>query len=801
MRFSAGDVVYVRGASWVIDEATPQEDCTLLNLSAEGPVGTRRSCRLLLPFDRPVPSARVVRIAAMKPRRWMRHLHSKLGDLCTHGHLREAAQASIDILPFQLEPSLALIDGTASRFLLADEVGLGKTVQAGLMVAELRRRGWCERALILVPSGLRRQWADELKRRFDMPSVIVDAEVLSSLTHSLPRDVNPWSVEPVIITSIDFIKQPEVLNGVRGQLWDILIVDEAHHAASASLRREAVTMLAARSRNVVLLTATPHAGDPEAYRALCNLGRLEPEESILLFRRTRQQAGLPRSRRVHLLPVRLTADAIEMHRLLESYVARVWRIAQSTGSRELQLTAIVLSKRAFSSAQSLAASVERRLGAISGILPQPVQPSFLFDPDDAPDDEAPHSATPAFDRIDEEETILRTLLAAATRAKAGERKFLVLGRLLRRVHEPVIVFTEYRDTLKALERQFEAMRKVTTIHGGQTSEERRDAIHRFTSGSSDLLLATDAGAEGLNLHGRCRLVVNLELPWNPVRLEQRIGRVDRIGQPRTVHAINLYADRTAESTVLASLLRRLDCINASEIEVAASIISSAPLPGRSNQVSESCAQTSDLSSRALTEAARMATARIQGHQPARLADGIVPVTLVRLRDLRVADRITTHGHAVYFVRLRLANGAGRLVENTLLPVEVRGVGCHALAQGLRRRDVRAGAEQMLRQHEPAVIGFASRLGQERAAAIERETAESVRRTIRRERHISEIAAAELAPIQPGLFDNRTLRRQFSEEQQHRRIVGECAGRAALVEAGATTVLAHEPQIEMVLIPC
>ena len=730
----------------------------------------------------------------------MRHLQARLGELCAHGHLREAAEASIDLLPFQLEPALALIDGYASRFLLADEVGLGKTVQAGLMMAELQRRGWCERALILVPSGLRRQWADELKRRFEMPSVVVDAEVLSTLTHSLPRDINPWSIEPVVITSIDFVKQPEVLQGMLGQLWDIVVVDEAHHAASASLRHEAVKALAARSRHVVLLTATPHAGDPEAYRALCNLGKLEPEESILLFRRTRQQAGLPRARRVHLLPIRLTPDAMEMHRLLESYVTRVWRIAQATGRRDLQLTAIVLSKRAFSSAHSLAASIERRLGAISGALRTPAQPSFLFDPDDAPDDEAPHSDAPAFERVGEEEAVLRALLIAATRAKAGERKVRALGKLLRRVREPIIVFTEYRDTLEALEREFQAMRKVQTIHGGQTPQERRDAVHSFTSGSSDLLLATDAGAEGLNLHGRCRLVINLELPWNPVRLEQRIGRVDRIGQSRTVHAVNLYADCTAESTVLASVLRRLDCMHASEIEVAASVISSAPLPVRTDEIPESCTQTIDLRARAREETARVATARIRGCEPARLADAIVPVTFVRSRDLRVADRSAPC--VVCFVRLRIANCAGRLVENAIVPLAFWGRGRpEAARRHLRRRDVRALAEQMLRQHERAVIGFASRLGRERAAVIDRETAESVKRVVRRERRILEIAARVPVPVQPGLFDNRALRRQIVEGQQHRNIVGECAGRAALVEAGATTFLAHEPQIELVLITC
>src|SRR5688500_20088011 len=129
----------------------------------------------------------------------MRHLHAQVAELRTFRELRAPQHATIDILPFQLEPSLALGRGHASRFLLADEVGLGKTIQAGLMLAELRVRGWCEHALIVVPAGLRQQWADELRRRFRIRAVVMDAASLASLTDSLPFDVKPWAVEPVKI--------------------------------------------------------------------------------------------------------------------------------------------------------------------------------------------------------------------------------------------------------------------------------------------------------------------------------------------------------------------------------------------------------------------------------------------------------------------------------------------------------------------------------------------------------------------------------------------------------------------------
>ena len=297
----------------------PRRRCSICcSADARGP---QRFCRLLTPFDTPVPTRRSPRIGAVTRRRWMHHLHAQVSELRAFGELRGAQRAAIDILPFQLEPALALVRGHGSRFLLADEVGLGKTIQAGLMLSELLQRGWCDRALIVTPPGLRQQWADELLHRFSIDATVIDAASLAARACSLPCDVNPWAVEPVAIASIDFIKQPEVLRGLASQSWDALIVDEAHQATVASLRYDAVSELARRARHVVLLTATPHAGDERSYRALCAIGSLTGDDPMLRFRRTRELMGLPRSRRVHLLAVKAAPAGVEMYRLLEDYLA------------------------------------------------------------------------------------------------------------------------------------------------------------------------------------------------------------------------------------------------------------------------------------------------------------------------------------------------------------------------------------------------------------------------------------------------------------------------------------------------
>jgi SNF2 family DNA or RNA helicase len=282
--------------------------------------------------------------------------------------------------------------------------------------------------------------------------------------------------------------------------------------------------------------------------------------------------GGGRPRRVHLLPVRLSESEMTMHQLLSGYAKRVWQTGQSRNEADLQLVAIVLMKRALSSAASLACSVRRRLAALASRPSPAAQFGLPFDADDDdPSDVAPTCEAPAFDRPEDERSVLEGILSAADDAATDERKIAALLRLLRRTNEPAIVFTEYRDTLMSLHAAAGHARRAVLLHGGLNRHERRVAVETFTTGAADLLLATDAGSEGLNLQSNCRLVINLELPWNPVRLEQRIGRVDRIGQMRTVHAIHLFAARTAESRVLAKLVQRVERIR-TEADIALEVI-------------------------------------------------------------------------------------------------------------------------------------------------------------------------------------------------------------------------------------
>jgi superfamily II DNA or RNA helicase len=554
----SGDMVRLRGRRWRVRETRTFADCRLLSLS-EGS-GERRV--FIQPFDRAQLLARRRKIKSVTWRKWLRALQAMIADSSPVGGLRAAARMKIALFPYQLAPALELGRGRC-RFLLADEVGLGKTIQAGLMLAELLDRGEAENVLILTPAGLRHQWAEELSRRFGIQVEVLDLARIRTLSASLPAGVNPWLVPSIRIVSFDFVKQPEVLRAVDSITWDLLIVDEAHKVATTCERGMACRELALNARKMLLLTATPHGGDEAAFDSLCGIGSHGKDDGIVIFRRTRADVGFETTRHVRMQFVRPSADEAEMYRLLRSYCRRVWREA-GREDRAVRLAMIVLAKRALSSAGSLARSVERRLRLLreagSGAVWQPLLP--IYGPE--ADEEPSHGLeAPGLGDLEEECALLERLLLSARRASAAESKLRVIARLISRLNEPVIIFTEYRDTLLNIAASLPTDRGAVLLHGGLDVAVRREAEYAFCSGKADVLIATDAAGEGLNLHSRCRLVVNMELPWNPVRLEQRAGRVDRIGQSRRVHVINLVSSGTAEARILARLIERLRIARAS----------------------------------------------------------------------------------------------------------------------------------------------------------------------------------------------------------------------------------------------
>jgi hypothetical protein len=245
-----------------------------------------------------------------------------------------------------------------------------------------------------------------------------------------------------------------------------------------------------------------------------------------------------------------------MHEQLDLYAARVCSELGRAPDAPARVAMTLLRKRAWSSPFALLRSLEHRAGGLESRV-EDVQPLLPLSPHDRDDEMPDVLLTPGLSRAPTERRWLALLASLASRAALEWRKLCVLRRLLARIGEPVLVFTEYRDTLAWLSSHLDPAVAPDVLHGGLSEREREDAVERFCRGGTRVLLATDAAGLGLNLHARCRVVVNVELPWNAARLEQRSGRVDRFGQTRRVHVRQLVGAATGEEALLERLGRRV----------------------------------------------------------------------------------------------------------------------------------------------------------------------------------------------------------------------------------------------------
>src|SRR5688572_22470803 len=312
-----GEIVRIRDEQWSVCHHVRHSETAIVDVRGCSRTNRGLRARFLLPFEplQQLPALADTRIVSA--RRW-RHLarQALASAVPACDSLRTLASARIDILPFQLEPALAVARGVAARILLADEVGLGKTVQAGLIISETLRRSADARVLVVCPAALRPQWAHELDRRFGLPATVLDSAALARPRAWPLSGGSPWSAHPLIVTSADYVKRPEVLRALEDLVWDVVVVDEAHGLAGRSDRHAAACLLGERARTLVMLTATPHSGDDDAFRRLCSIGDIYRRFPLAVFRRTRQDVGLASSRRTRWLEVTLSPAELDMHSAL-----------------------------------------------------------------------------------------------------------------------------------------------------------------------------------------------------------------------------------------------------------------------------------------------------------------------------------------------------------------------------------------------------------------------------------------------------------------------------------------------------
>lgn len=664
-----------------------------------------------------------------------------------------AIDAPIEVLPHQLLPALAVATGRATRVLLADPVGMGKTIEAGLVVRELHARGAASRVLILTPAALRDQWRDEWQARLAIGASVVDRGVFEACRRSMPPGIAVFRPPGCHVMSLDLARQPDVLASVTGVIWDVLVVDEAHLAAGDTARAAATAEIAARARVVLLLTATPHCGDPDAFRRLCSLGRLEGEPPIALIRSSSGTANRPAVRREIAVPPTAT------ERVARQRLTACLRMLDDEGSPAARLVAVVLRKRALSSMAALASSLRHRLEWLDRRPGTIDQPRLPFNDGELDDDDAAHPAvlreTPQCGLG--ERAALARALEAATKAIQDSGKLQVLSRLLRRTHDRAIVFTEYRDTLHAVAAALASTTTVASLHGGLDRQARAAVLRRFADGEIRVLLATDVAAEGLNLQHACRLVIHFELPWSPARLVQRDGRVDRFGQSRRVHVWRLIGDRSHEARVLTALSGRVARMAAAGLDVAGL---GAPSHGEAPWTD--CTRV-DLDDADAAEAARAVllvrrmialSARSRGgrtrtgvpwrrlrHRPEAIGRGVVVGLLVQrsgvgsrptVRFVHVALRQWPHGHPSGWLPAVVMAATGRLSAPDL-----------ALSGALGVRESRLAVRADLDQRRHRQRWQASLFGQ-RAASIVAARREASAAAL--DEHRRRLAELDLAPM-------------------------------------------------------
>ncbi len=513
----------------------------------------------------------------------------------------------VDPLPHQIEAVYGhLLRMPRIRFLLAHDPGAGKTIMAGLLIKELKMRGAIRRILVVAPGPLREQWRWELQDKFDESFEIVERH------HVRLEGRMAWNKDQ-IITSMDFAKRDDVLKSLRDIAYDLVVVDEAHklsayHSGKSTTKTQRYRLgevLSDAGRHLLFLTATPHKGDPANFRLLLDL--LEPgyfvseqmmRQSIhdgnnpLFLRRAKEDMvdfdGRPLfvPRRVETPDVRLSSPERSLYAELSSYIKKQNNLAQlSSRGHNVAFALVLLQRRFASSIHALIRSLTRRRNKLAEMSqpgsarPKSARMDSIPGAGGAEDmseaerwrEEAEWeliSAARSRDELEEEVRAIDSLIRRASKVieKGAETKFRQLRSTLNALDksepdEKVLVFTESRDTMEYLVGRLAEMGyAVNTIHGAMGAADRKDAERVFRD-KTRIMVATEAAGEGINLQF-CHIMINYDLPWNPNRLEQRMGRIHRYGQNRPVIIFNMiYAD-TREGQIMQTLFDKIQEIKA-----------------------------------------------------------------------------------------------------------------------------------------------------------------------------------------------------------------------------------------------
>jgi superfamily II DNA or RNA helicase len=567
---------------------------------------------------------------------------TRVADALTQDFLLAPIESSVIPLPHQIRALSRAIANDRVRYLLADEVGLGKTIEAGLILRELKLRGLVRRTLVIAPKGLVSQWVAEMRLHFNEHFNLILPEDLRSLRRisaglsdedsglsengtmrssaRSPLHANPWQMFSQVVVPMDSVKPLDKRRGWSADQvgeynrerfenlisagWDLVIVDEAHRLGGSTdqvARFKLGQGLAEAAPYLLLLSATPHQGKTDAFyrlvslidaQAFPNVGSVTRERVQPYVIRTEKRhaidaEGKPlfKPRRTQLAPISWETRHRDQERLYEAvtdYVREGYDQAMREKRNYVGFLMILMQRMVVSSTSAIKSTLERRLAVLSHAGSGLSHMQFFSDvsatsssalsPDDFYDLDGQEQIDVLLrvrlKALKNERAEVKMLLEAASRCEqAGpdakaEALLNWLYCLQSEEGEPelkALVFTEFVPTQEML-RRFLTDRgfSVVCLNGSMDMDERKRVQEAFAK-DSRILISTDAGGEGLNLQF-CHVVINYDIPWNPMRLEQRIGRVDRIGQSHTVRAVNFVFEDSVEHRVQEILERKLAVI-------------------------------------------------------------------------------------------------------------------------------------------------------------------------------------------------------------------------------------------------
>ncbi|MBO8167324.1 MAG: DEAD/DEAH box helicase family protein [Kosmotoga sp.] len=635
-----GKLARVRGKYWLIEEVSCNEElfgdknnCTLVTLESleDSNLGKKLSVVMerevdfeifeesILPeitntMDRPD-----VFDSFINSLRWTNKF------LLNNDIIRAPFYGAIKQQPFQLEPVIKALSMPRISLLIADDVGLGKTIEAGMIIQELILRGKARRVLLICPASLQLQWQWEMEQKFGLEFRIMNSKAITDIKREYGINVNPWLTYPRLIASMDFIKMEGRLNEflksceiteskyIRG--WDLIVVDEAHNAMPQptknyyrdSDRTRMLYEIGRHFEHKIFLTATPHNGRKESFVAFLDM--LDPLRfnrgedpgvnkdsfkkrlnQVMVRRMKRGEAAVKDSlgrplfpnRKIESITVIPSEDELRCYELLNEYIKNSIKSSEIQKNRPLEFALTILKKRLLSSPRAFYKSIlahssyiERTNNTFSylQLLTQRLNEDWDNDIDKEQTEEELLSAVCEKKHMN----ILEELKIVA--AKTKDRPDCKINSLIQWINdylrpngkwnrERVVIFTEFKDTLEYIVDQLMKngieKNRILQLYGGMEMNKREEIKASFETDPSDsparILVATDAASEGINLQHHCRYMIHMEIPWNPIRLEQRNGRIDRHGQKRNIKIYHFAYKNNADSRFLSTIVRKVEQI-------------------------------------------------------------------------------------------------------------------------------------------------------------------------------------------------------------------------------------------------